>query len=89
MTWTDIQKLNEPIEEISHFLSDVRKEINKVIVGQEKLVDRVLIALLADGHILLEGVPGLAKTLLVKTVQIRFKPLFHASSLHRIYCRPI
>lgn len=76
MTWTDIQKLNEPIEEISHFLSDVRKEINKVIVGQEKLVDRVLIALLADGHILLEGVPGLAKTLLVKTVSDTIQATF-------------
>ena len=43
-------------------------EVNKVMVGQENLVERVLIALLADGHVLLEGVPGLAKTLLVKTI---------------------
>jgi len=50
------------------FLRDLMAEINKVIVGQEALVQRVLIALLADGHILLEGVPGLAKTLLIKTV---------------------
>jgi len=50
------------------FLHDLRAEINKVIVGQEALVRRVLIGLLADGHILLEGVPGLAKTLLIKTV---------------------
>ncbi len=50
------------------FLQDLLSEVNKVMVGQEALVTRVLIALLADGHVLLEGVPGLAKTLLVKTV---------------------
>jgi MoxR-like ATPase len=49
-------------------LHDLRGEIGKVMVGQDMLVNRVLIALLADGHILLEGVPGLAKTLLIKTV---------------------
>jgi len=50
------------------FLQDLLREINKVMVGQEALVERVLIGILADGHILLEGVPGLAKTLLIKTV---------------------
>ncbi|MCA9981720.1 MAG: MoxR family ATPase [Anaerolineales bacterium] len=64
----DIRILNSEIETQSRFLHDLRREINKVIVGQESLVDRVLIALLADGHILLEGVPGLAKTLLIKTI---------------------
>ena len=49
-------------------LSGIKDEIGKVIIGQEALVERVLVALLADGHILLEGVPGLAKTLLVKTL---------------------
>ena len=56
------------VKEESIFLQDLLKEINKVMVGQEMLVERVLIALLADGHVLLEGVPGLAKTLLIKTV---------------------
>jgi len=68
MEMTGIQELNEHVEKEAHFLNDLLAEINKIMVGQETLVERVLIALLADGHILLEGVPGLAKTLLVKTV---------------------
>ncbi len=68
MNQTTVREMNAIAEKESLFLQDLRTEINKVIVGQETLVDRVLIALLADGHILLEGVPGLAKTLLVKTV---------------------
>ena len=58
-------------------LDEIKKEIHRVIVGQEKLVDRLLIALLSDGHVLLEGVPGIAKTLavntLAKTIQLDFK----------------
>jgi len=61
------RELTHRIENESLFVNDLLAEITKVIVGQEKLIDRVLIALLADGHILLEGVPGLAKTLLIKT----------------------
>jgi MoxR-like ATPase len=68
MNLSTVRELNAIVEKDSLFLHDLRAEINKVIVGQEALVDRVLIALLADGHILLEGVPGLAKTLLIKTV---------------------
>ena len=68
MNLPTVRELNAIVEKDSLFLHDLRAEINKVIVGQEALVDRVLIALLADGHILLEGVPGLAKTLLIKTV---------------------
>ncbi|MFC1997877.1 AAA family ATPase [Chloroflexota bacterium] len=68
MNLTTVREMNAIAERESMFLHDLRTEINKVIVGQETLVDRVLIALLADGHILLEGVPGLAKTLLIKTV---------------------
>jgi len=63
-----IDQFNAVIQEESQFLDAVRDEIGRVIVGQEDLVERVLIALLGDGHILLEGVPGLAKTLLVRTV---------------------
>jgi MoxR-like ATPase len=58
----------ERVQRQTLFIHDLLGEINKVMVGQEGLVERVLIALLADGHILLEGVPGLAKTLLIKTV---------------------
>ncbi len=68
MDLTSVRALNAQIEKESVFLHDLRAEINKIMVGQESLIDRVLIALLADGHILLEGVPGLAKTLLIKTV---------------------
>jgi MoxR-like ATPase len=68
MNTANIQQLNEHVAHESLFLQDLLAEINKVMVGQETLVERVLIALLADGHILLEGVPGLAKTLLIKTV---------------------
>jgi len=63
-----IRQLNEQVQQEALFLQDLLAEINKVMVGQQTLVERVLIALLADGHILLEGVPGLAKTLLIKTM---------------------
>ncbi|MCA9988918.1 MAG: MoxR family ATPase [Anaerolineales bacterium] len=63
-----VRTINAQVEKESLFLRDLLSEINKVMVGQESLVERVLTALLADGHILLEGVPGLAKTLLIKTV---------------------
>jgi MoxR-like ATPase len=62
-----LYELNSKIEEQMFFVNDLLTEINKVVVGQETLIERVLTALLADGHILLEGVPGLAKTLLIKT----------------------
>jgi MoxR-like ATPase len=60
--------LNPMLGEQTRLLQQVRQEVNKVIVGQEKLIDRMLIALMTGGHILLEGVPGLAKTLSVKTL---------------------
>ena len=62
-----VQELNARIADETIFVNDLLAEINKVIVGQPALIQRVLTALLADGHILLEGVPGLAKTLLIKT----------------------
>jgi len=68
MNTASIRQLNEQVQHEALFLQDLLAEVNKVMVGQEALVERVLIALLADGHILLEGVPGLAKTLLVKTM---------------------
>jgi MoxR-like ATPase len=67
MDISTVRELNLRVEQEARFLQDLLSEINKVMVGQEALVERLLIALLADGHILLEGVPGLAKTLLVKT----------------------
>lgn len=68
METTDINQLNDMVAREATFLQDLTAEVNKVMVGQEKLVERLLIGLLADGHVLLEGVPGLAKTLAVKTL---------------------
>ena len=61
----DIQVINEKIQKESGFIEKINKEIHKVIVGQTYMVERLLIGLLCDGHILLEGVPGLAKTMTV------------------------
>jgi len=65
---TDIRLLNELIEKESSFVDIIRLEMNKVIVGQKHLTDSLMIGLLANGHILLEGVPGLAKTLAIKSL---------------------
>ncbi|MBP5278162.1 MAG: MoxR family ATPase [Prevotella sp.] len=64
----DIRELNIRIEQQSSFVTNLYQGMNKVIVGQKHLVDSLLIGLLSDGHILLEGVPGLAKTLAIKTL---------------------
>ncbi len=64
----DIQNATHAIAEQAQVLERLRTEINKVLIGQEKLVDRLLIALMTGGHILLEGVPGLAKTTAVRTL---------------------
>jgi MoxR-like ATPase len=64
----NIKELNERIKKESEFVDLITLEIQKVIVGQKNLVDRLLIGLLSDGHILLEGVPGLAKTLAITTL---------------------
>lgn len=63
----DIRELNARIEEQSKFVTDITNGMNHVIVGQRHLIDSLLTGLLSDGHILLEGVPGLAKTLAIKT----------------------
>jgi len=64
----DIQALNEKIQKESAFLDVLNLEMQKVIIGQHDMVQKLMIALLADGHILLEGVPGLAKTLAIKAL---------------------
>ena len=64
----DIKTINEMIQRESAFVENLTIEISKVIVGQKNMVERLLIGLLCNGHILLEGVPGLAKTLAVKTL---------------------
>src|SRR3954468_12125003 len=65
---TDIKELNERIQRESAFVDLLIMEMDKVIVGQRYMVERLLIGLLANGHILLEGVPGLAKTLAINTL---------------------
>lgn len=65
---TDIRELNDKIQRESTFVDLLIIEMNKVIVGQKQMIDRLLIGLLSNGHILLEGVPGLAKTLAIKTL---------------------
>ncbi|MDX9891296.1 MAG: MoxR family ATPase [Bacteroidales bacterium] len=67
-TQVDIRELNERIQRESSFVDMVNMEMNKVIVGQKHMVERLLIGLLTNGHILLEGVPGLAKTLAIKSL---------------------
>jgi MoxR-like ATPases len=64
----DIKELNERIEKQSAFVTNLMAGMDQVIVGQKHLVESLLIGLLSDGHILLEGVPGLAKTLAIKTL---------------------
>ena len=64
----NIKELNDRIQLESSFVDLLTAEMNKVIVGQKQLVENLLIGLLANGHILLEGVPGLAKTLAINTL---------------------
>ena len=67
-TSVDISQINEMIERESVFIDALTNEMNKVIVGQKHMVNALLIGLLGKGHILLEGVPGLAKTLSINTL---------------------
>ncbi|WP_144282165.1 AAA family ATPase [Chryseobacterium echinoideorum] len=64
----DIRQLTEKVKEQNYFFTLLRQEINKAIVGQQYMIDRLLVGLLGNGHVLLEGVPGLAKTLAIKTL---------------------
>src|SRR3954470_24293955 len=64
----DIRELNEKIHQQSAFIDLLTMELNKAVVGQKHMVERLLIGLLANGHTLLEGVPGLAKTLAIKSL---------------------
>jgi MoxR-like ATPase len=68
LTADDIRQLNEKIQYHSSFVDKLRDEVGRVIVGQHYMLDRLLIGLLSNGHVLLEGVPGLAKTLAIKSL---------------------
>ncbi|XZF13351.1 AAA family ATPase [Chitinophagaceae bacterium MMS25-I14] len=75
---TDIRELNERIHQQSAFIDLLTMELNKAVVGQKHMVERLMIGLLANGHVLLEGVPGLAKTLAIKSL---------ASAIHGRFAR--
>ena len=75
-TAEDIRQLNEKIQYQGVFIDRLRDEISRVIIGQQYMVDRLLIGLLSNGHILLEGVPGLAKTLSIKSLAQAIKANF-------------
>jgi MoxR-like ATPase len=69
--------LKDQVRETSAWIQALREEIGRVIVGQEQLVERLLVGLLANGHVLLEGVPGLAKTMCVRTLAAAVQASFH------------
>src|SRR4051812_28058780 len=69
--------LDEQVKATAGWIGKLREEIAQVIVGQQALVDRLLVGLLANGHVLLEGVPGLAKTLSVRTLASAIHASFH------------
>ena len=75
-TATDIKLLNEKIQEKSAFIDSITTEIKKAIVGQQYMIERLLLGFLSGGHILLEGVPGLAKTLAIKSLSKAVKGKF-------------
>jgi len=73
---TDITVLNEKIQRESAFVDLLQMEVSKVIIGQKYMVERLLVGLLSNGHVLLEGVPGLAKTLSIKTLAAAIQAKF-------------
>lgn len=74
---TSLEELDRQVQEASNWVRTLREEVGRVIVGQQYLVDRLLVGLLANGHVLLEGVPGLAKTLCVRTLAAAIHGSFH------------
>ena len=64
----DIQELNKKSETYAKQIKEIQNEISNIIVGQDKVIQKLLISLISDGHVLIEGVPGLAKTLMIKTL---------------------
>jgi len=67
MDYAEIEKLSALAREQNLFVDEIKKEISSAIIGQDRLVERMIIAFITGGHILLEGLPGLAKTLAVKS----------------------
>ena len=81
MQSVDIEALNQQIYADSAIIEKIQQETNKVIVGQDHMINRLLLGLLTKGHVLLEGLPGLAKTLAIKTLsQVLHVPFSPTSS---------
>lgn len=76
-TAAQIEALNEKVQAANIFVQQIKNEIGQVIIGQQRMLDRLLIGLLSNGHILLEGVPGLAKTLSIKSLASAIEADFH------------
>src|SRR6478609_3826086 len=84
------QEITQEVRELGQWIPALRQQVGHVVIGQKYLVDRLLLGLLANGHLLLEGVPGLAKTLTVKTMaagiqtgfqRLQFTPDFFPTNL--------
>ena len=71
-----LSEINDKISKASSFIDDLKKGMNQVILGQDELISKIIISILSNGHILLEGVPGLAKTMTVKTLAKLIKTEF-------------
>ncbi|HAZ08226.1 MAG TPA: ATPase [Elusimicrobia bacterium] len=76
MEHSGIKEINRKVTEESLFIAELKREMGKVIVGQDEVLERLLVCLVANGHVLLEGVPGLAKTLIIKTLSQCVKATF-------------
>lgn len=85
----DIRELNDLIASKSSFVNMITQGMDQVIVGQKHLVDSLMIGLLSNGHILLEGVPGLAKTLAIKTLASLIDANIAEYNSRPIYCLPM
>ncbi len=83
------QEITAEVQELGRWIPALREQVAHVVIGQKYLVDRLVLGLLANGHILLEGVPGLAKTLTVKTMAACIQTGFSVCSLRPIFCPPI
>jgi MoxR-like ATPases len=86
ITALSIDELNAKIKQESEFVNRLRAEISKAVVGQNYVINRLLIGLLTNGHILLEGVPGLAKTLTVSSLAKALNLKFQRISLRPTSC---
>ena len=83
---SSVQEINEAVAKQMPVILEVVEEMGKVMVGQKDLIQKLFIGLLADGHILVEGVPGLAKTTAIKTLRILSMPSSAGFSSRRIFC---